>query len=564
MFVVKSLSQKQKFFLGILLFLGVVLQGITMYRSGLIYEFGMGFWGANGYDGVWHISLANQVLKSFPPPYPTFSGTNLENYHFFFDLLLSLTNKVSGIPIKFLYFQVFPFIFSLCLGLLSFLVGYYWRRDFGLGFWLAFLNYFAGSWGYLVTLARNLSLGGESMFWSMQSISSLINPPFALSLLVILLGMLLLLKIKKWNFLKIVLTGILFGILIQIKSYAAVVALSGLGVFSIVKLLKKERIYFFVFLVSTFIAFSLFLFASRNSTSLFIFEPLWFVQKMIESPDRLYLPQVALARYSLLSEGIGPKLIAIEILGLAIFIVGNLGTRILGLLDFAKRICKHEDLDWFILIGGAVALLIPLFFIQKGTAWNTIQFFYYFLFFANFYFAGFLANLTNKKAKFARLALVLIIVLTIPTTIGSLKQYLGWPPPANIPTGEVEGLNFLAQREDGVVLSFPYKGLNAEIPAPKPLRIYAPTAYVSAFSQKQTFLEETNLDILGFNWKNRKSQIYEFFSTDNFAKATAFLTENKIRYIYLVKDLRIKFEENNFPVKKIFENEEVVIFETKL
>ena len=214
------LKRKLKIFLVVLLFLGVLSQGMTMFRSGLIYDFGMGFWGPNGHDGVWHLALINQVLKGFPPPHPTLSGFKLTNYHYFYDLILALVNKLTFIPIRYLYFQIFPIFLALGIGWLSFLVGFYWKKDFWTGFWLAFFNYFAGSFGFLITLWRTGELGGESQFWSMQSISTLINPPFALSLVVLLAGILLLLRIKKWNTQRIIGLGLLFGILINIKVYA--------------------------------------------------------------------------------------------------------------------------------------------------------------------------------------------------------------------------------------------------------------------------------------------------------------------------------------------------------
>jgi len=149
-------------------------------------------------------------------------------------------------------FKFFLFYF-FTLGFLSFWVGYLWRKDFWTGFWLAFLNYFATSFGFLVTLFKSFDLGGESLFWSMQSISTLINPPFALSLIFLLSGLLILLKVKKWNYLKIIGLALLFGILINVKFYAGVVGLAGLGIYSFLKLFKKEKVYLYLFLLSSLI-----------------------------------------------------------------------------------------------------------------------------------------------------------------------------------------------------------------------------------------------------------------------------------------------------------------------
>ncbi|MFH1289304.1 MAG: hypothetical protein ABIH88_01115, partial [Patescibacteria group bacterium] len=117
------LEKKHKAILGITFLGGVFLLWLTMARSGLVYDFGMGFWGPNGHDGIWHLALARQIFNGFPPPHPLMSGEVLTNYHYFYDFLLSAVNKVTNIPFETLYFQIFPFLLVFFLGGLSFLVG---------------------------------------------------------------------------------------------------------------------------------------------------------------------------------------------------------------------------------------------------------------------------------------------------------------------------------------------------------------------------------------------------------------------------------------------------------
>lgn len=57
------------------------------------------------------------------------------------------------------------------------------------------------------------------------------------------------------------------------------------------------------------------------------------------------------------------------------------------------------------------SFIIPTLFVQKGTAWNTIQFFYYFLFFSNIFFAQFITDLIkNKNKNIKNFSIVLIIL----------------------------------------------------------------------------------------------------------------------------------------------------------
>lgn len=562
-----SLNKKQKGLLTILIIVGTISQSITMVRSGLIYPFGMGFWGPNGHDGIWHIALANQILKGFPPPHPTFSGEILTNYHYFYDLLLSLFGRITSIPVSFLYFQVFPILFAFCLGLFSFLVGWFWKKDFWTGFWLVFFNYFGSSFGYLVTLLREKKIGGESLFWSMQSASNQINPPFALSLVVILFNLFLFLKIKRWDMKKMVLISFLWGILINIKAYAGIVGLVGLGACSVFYFFKKKKEYLIIFWLALLISGISFWLTNQRSVSLFVFKPFWFIHSMIESTDRFYLPKLAQGRYLLLNLKFWPKLFLLETFLIIIFLFGNSGTRIIGFLDVLKKIKKPEPLDIFLIFGGLVGFIIPLFFVQKGTAWNTIQFFYYFLFFLNFYAAETLSSFKKGKKFIYNLMILLIIFLTLPSSVATLQNYLGWPPPAAISKKELEALEFLKNQKDGVVLTYPYdKFEKKQYPkTPIPLRAYESTAYVSAFTGKQTFLEdEMNLTISGYDWEKRMKEIIKFFGEEKeIFWARGFLINNKIKYIYLTKDRSFKVTENQLGIKKIFENDEVKVFEVQ-
>ncbi|HUV42559.1 MAG TPA: hypothetical protein VMY36_01490 [Patescibacteria group bacterium] len=560
-----QLKRKSKIFLAILLFFGVLAQGVTMFRSGLIYDFGMGFWGPNGHDAVWHLALANQVLEGFPPPHPTLAGFELTNYHYFYDLFLAVFNRLTTIPIRYLYFQVFPVFLALGIGLLSFLVGYFWRKDFWTGFWLAFFNYFAGSFGFLITLWRTKELGGESLFWSMQSISTLINPSFALSLVVLLAGILGLLRLKKGQLWQIISLGLLFGILINIKVYAGIIALPALFVFA---LFKKKKEFWLIFLIALITSLITFLLINREAASLLVFQPFWFIHTMIETPDRLYLPRLAVARYAFTENKMVFRLFVLELGGLIIFLVGNLGMRMVGLVTLIKKNLKKDftELDVLIMIGGALGLLIPLVFVQKGTAWNTIQFFYYFLFFANFYAAVALADLMKIKANFKWFLLGLVILLTIPTSLATLRGYLGWPPPTAISQGELEALSFLKNQKKAVVLTYFYNPFEKQRfkQTPIPLYAYETTAYVSALANKQTFLEdEMNLIISGYDFEKRAEDEIKFFTTDNEIWARGFLLNNQIGYIYLVDQQEFRLTEEQLGIDQVFGNDQARIYQVR-
>jgi len=312
----------------------------------------------------------------------------------------------------------------------------------------------------------------------------------------------------------------------------------------------------------------LFLFGIFANNPGLIFQPFWFSHSLVESIDKLYLPKIAVLRMNLAANFLSwklPFLIFLEFFLLIIFLVGNMGTRVFGLLTIVKKIVKREmdDLNILLLLFLFFSLLFPLLFIQKGTAWNTIQFFYYFLFLANFYFALFLASLTESKSLKKKLFLAVLLLFTLPTTFSTARGYLGKTSPATIPYYELEGLRFLKKQPEGIVLTFPYDAFKKTgVEPPMPLYIYESTAYVSALTEKITFLEdEMNLEITNYPWRERKKETQLFFNSQDRIWARGFLLNNGIDYIYLVNDQQLSLSPENLALKMIFNNDQVRIYQ---
>ena len=532
-----------------LIITGSIVWSLTMVKSGLIYSFGMGFWGANGHDAIWHIALA-ESLGRWSLTMPVFTGSSLQNYHIGFDLLLTLLNKITAIPVVNIYFQILPPIFAFFIGYLSYIFVLDWTRSEKASLWAVFFVYFGGSFGYLIGR-------GESTFWSQQAISTLINPPFALSLIFILSGLIFLQRRK------LVLAAIFFGILIEVKAYAGILSLGALFVSGIYQLIKQKKFdHLLVFFGSLAISLTIYLPLNKSSVGLVVWQPFWFLETMMGLTDRVGWLKFYSAMTTYKAGHVWVKEILAYSLAFAIFWVGNMGTRILKEAEIFRWIKNLKNLSWIevfvasvIIAGGA----IPMFFLQKGTPWNTIQFFYYSLF-----FSAILAGVAASRIR-NRLVATLIVLATIPITIFTLKDvYLPSRPPAKLDGEELSALNFLRKQPDGIVLTYPFdetKAKEAEGSPPRPLYLYASTAYVSAISSHPTFLEdEINLDITGYNWRERKSEVENGYKEKDQAKARGFLKENHIKYVYWLKGQRAFFGEGQLGLIKIFENKEVDIF----
>lgn len=562
-----KLKSAHKFFLVLLLILGVASQSLTMVRSGLLYPFGMGFWGPNAHDGLWHIALVNQLAQG-SLAFPTFAGSQISNYHLGFDLLTAVLHRLTGLSPILLYFQILPVIFSLSYGILVYLLANKIFKNQTAALFSLIFAYFGGSFGWLVNLFRGEAIGGESMFWSMQAVSFLINPPFILSVILLLSGLIFYLNYlesgkKRFLFFSV----LIFGILIQVKVYAGIIVLGALLLTSVTEFLSRRSAKtFFVFLLSFLVALAVFLPLNRGSQTVLVYKPWWFLETMFSFPDRLGLPRMDLIRQVSLLTHNYLKLSFWLTSGLVIFLVGNLGTRVIGFLSLLnlKKENFHPSLKLFSLYALLIAFALPMLFIQKGTNWNTIQFFYYFLVLMSFWAGRAVEKIWAKRNPWQSALVILILVLmTLPTTISSLaNNYLPSRPPVRISKLELEGLKFLKNQPEGIVLTFPFNpALVNNFVEPRPIYTSVSTAYVSALTDQISFLEdEMNLEITNKDYFSRLKEVKFFFDTNNKPWARGFLIQNKIRYIYLERYQDMRFNEAELEATRVYENGEIRIF----
>jgi hypothetical protein len=201
------------------------------------------------------------------------------------------------------------------------------------------------------------------------------------------------------------------------------------------------------------------------------------------------------------------------------------------------------------------SFLPPLIFIQKGNPWNIVQFFYYFL-----YFVGLFAAFSLRKAS---PVLVLLVLLITPiSSVATFRSWLYPNPPAYLPVKEYEALKYLSSQEAGIVLKHPFESeLRGKFKDPFPLSVYADNVYVSAYSGKSVFIEDVEQQIvLNTDYKERLADAERFFIEKDLTWSKGFMEENKIKYLYLPKIYQLPTAEGEYPMKKIFENEEVNIY----
>ncbi len=545
--------------LTILVILGVIFQGVVMFRSGMLYDFGVGYWGPLARDGVWHEALVGQLLKHIPPTNPGLAGTILANYHYFYDVLVAKISQFTTISPQFLIYRFFPVIFSVLLGIGTYKLANILFKDKKTSLLAVFFAYFASSFGWIVNLIRNEQIGGESTFWANQPVSMNINPPYAISLVIIIFAIIILnLYLKKPNFVKGVILSVAVGLLVGFKAYAGAIVLSALFFLTIKKIIfNKNFSLLLVLVLSGAIFLAVYLSVSREAVGLIQLQPLWLIDTMIDAGDRVGIPNFTARRFAYIGGGRWINYAAVELISLLIFFVGNLGTRIVGIFGLKKEQLK-SDLFIFIFAMMLVSFIPPLIFVQKGNPWNIVQFFYYFL-----YFAGLFAAFGLRK-----IPLWISILILMITPISSVAAFRGWLypiPPASLPVGEYQALKYLSTQKDGVVLKYPFDGkLRGNFKDPFPLSVYADNTYVSAYSKKSVYIEDVEQQIvLNTDYKDRLANAQRFFVEKDLNWSNKFLKDNNIRYIYLPKIYNLPMAEVGYSMKNIFENENAKIYEVK-
>jgi hypothetical protein len=340
------------------------------------------------------------------------------------------------------------------------------------------------------------------------------------------------------------------------------------GILGVFGLFKKSFGYFVALLLSILVGIAVLLpnydispkLLNSMASGVFIWDPWWFIHTMVEYPDRVGWLQLAQARVAYFERGEWLKYIMVEMVGLVLFIAGNLGIRLMVFVGVFKiKTIWANELSKLMMVIFILGMTLPMFIIQSGTAWNTIQFFYYVLPIAAIGSAGVLLYLLQRFNVF--MVVIVISAFIVFGSINSIERavsYFQGNPHAVIPFEELEALTVLKQEPVGIVLTYPYdKSLKNNLETPWPLLAYDSTAYVAALSGKVVYMEdEMQNDILGNDYVKRRVSAKDFFSSPN----EQFLNKNNIKYIYLPKLYKVSISAENLGFSQIFDNGYVVLY----
>ena len=307
------------------------------------------------HDASWHIALVKQLKNNIPPIHPSSFNEKVEHYHYFYDLLIATISQNFKIDLTFIYFQFFPLIIVLFLSLsLVVLMTKFKLKKYSI--LLAFLIYFGGNFGYLIPFFLKGNTWSESSFWVSQTFNMMGNPQLILSFVFLFIILIILFKIEhkkiKFNYFTASLISFLIASSMGIKTYSYIV-LSLIYLIFLIRRARKKTLKktFLKGMLHLAISTPYFLSIVGFNKPSFFFHPLWYSTSMFAAPDRLNYVRAILLEQHYIANHDYLKLILLKVLEVGIFIIGNLGTRVIlflipFVLLFKKKMQIHLCLDY--------------------------------------------------------------------------------------------------------------------------------------------------------------------------------------------------------------------------
>ena len=526
------LKERSEQILGLVLMICVTSQCIGLLKGGLTTD---GILAPQLHDTMWNLALMGELLHHSPAQHPGFSGELLKNNHYFYPLFLAAIKHITGMDSLFLYYKAGPLLVSLLYGLglygvISILVKSKFIQIVGV-----FLGFYAGSLSFVlpILLRTNFNWQGNT-FLADQPFDQIANPYTILGFALFLWGFYWLVKILNFPHQTriIVFVALIFGSLYGFKSFGGVIAVGSLMLTALITLRRKNNRLLITAFLTLLVFLPVFFLISDMAKPTLVWQPGWLLRELVVSSDKLQLGKLADMEnyYSSIGNSLG--LLKIKALELTIYIVGNFGVRLLGILYgfilLWKLRSENNDISlpvFFLLIIFSVSFSLPLLFNLGGNAHNIIQFTPYAFVISAIFLSMFMDRLwtycvSHNKQLIGLFIIASITSLAIPVNIKQVLEKVTQDIDV-IPQEEFQALAFIKNNstpEDVIAVDY---------------RFYPKSAiYVSALTERRLFLSDTKLPAQTLIDPSIRVKINDQFFTN---QSTILLDQPHVAYVYLLK-----------------------------
>lgn len=550
----------KKFLIGTGFFLIFISVLSVIFPSGSHYCFnsqcGIFFWGAHEHDSVWHLAVANNLFNHWPFQMPNMSGSSISGYNYLLDIIVASLSAITRIGADIWYFKLLPIIWLVSTIYLTHKFSKTYRKSLTYPIFARFFVFFGSSFSYLLRWQNTGGLWGASSILSMQSLQNMLNPQLAWSFLLVL-ALFIGINEGKNRYSDYLLYGLYTMIAIGLKFYTGVAMLIIIGFDLFFNMAGNTKHVIKQILNGTTVlvmsALSVWIFYNPgHGPSPLIWKPWATVNPIVEDQSLLYIQSLAQRIYNYHNL----KLILLEIIILGIFVIFNYGSRIFGLFGFGiYDNYSNPHTRKLLIIGSCATFLISILFVQSGIWWNTVQFLYVSLFLTGLLAAEGLDKLVQTKKTWGYVSVGIIILLTIPTNLDILHSFVRFPGTSYIPDDELKALQILRDLPDGTILTQPFVKREQPVQVPELSRVYD-TAYISAYTNKQTYLSDTvQLVLTNIEHQDRTKLITNYDCR----------VISDVKYIYEYSDNRYaeKFNDCNKKIEQLFRNNLVTIYQVK-
>ena len=547
----------------IIILISVLTQNLVMFRGGMTTESGKLF--PSAHDTMWNLAVINELNFYYPPSNPAMIEVPLKNHHFFYHILLSDIHQITKISIIDLYFRIGPVFVSFLFSTSLYLVSSIFTKKTFVRSLSVFLGIFAGNFAYFVPLFLGSRFDWKgNTFFSDQPFDQIINPYSVIGFSMLLVSIYCIYKLmnkdreiqNNWGLLCAVFIGGLYGF----KSFGGIIAIGAFILISVYLLIiqkKKAILPIFCLTIAIFL-FSFFQITDLGKAIL-NWAPGWLLTQLVGG-EKLNIPKLIQIEsyYSAIHNY--PGLLKIKSLELIIYIIGNLGIRLFGVLYIFWLILKNIHKDnarqmslLYIIFVFLISFTIPLFFNLGQNAFNVIQFTPYSLVLSGLFTGLMFDSLWNyyssKNNKIIIWLFVIIVCgLAVPVNIKNIISKIENPNDL-IPNDEISAMDYIRNitRLNQLILIDPGQ---YEFDA----------IYVPALSQRRIYLASPGYAIQTGNFPTDKfADLQDFYTYP----VKSYLINNKIDYIYLLKkgnSYRNLLKSTNIGLKIIYENKSVIIF----
>lgn len=537
-----------------------ILFSLSVITSGWFVNGSLALRGVNTIDGIWNLALAEELKHSFPPEHPAIAGVPLRGYHILYNLLVADFSRLSGLPTVGLHFHFVPIVMSFLLVYGLYALAVRLTKGTRHAVWATFFALAGGSFSFVLPIFFGRSVSLDDALGITQPFSLLVSPSFVLSLLSIIYTWIFLNEYDKhpswiWG----ALTGAFAGLAVGMKVYAGLILLPTTGWFVLIRLVTK-RDWVSAVMAGATAAVAAVVFLPLNASYGFLrYQPLWPPHRVMQGV--LDFTQWELKRQTLEAMGARLGLFRLEVIALVIFVFGNLGTRLIGLMGLFWVKKKGVSVTFsFLIIGSLISFVLPMFFLQPIGAFNMIQFFWYFLVFMGLLAGwGFSVIIGRLRTPWREVIVIIILIATLPSAAEKISLFV--QKPTYVITKEemtlYQKLRAIGKPGD-VVLEIPvidrYSDAN--------IRgwFYRVTPRVTAFSGKRTFLGNEVVQFPYDEWIGPRVRLLSIFLLGSLEALQTLQEKYSIDFIVIPKGAQPWFVGRSW-LRFLFANEYAAIYQ---